>query len=448
MKKTLKLALCGLMLAGAMNAQVATLPNDYELEFEENWGTLPKAFSTDGKAKLISADILEEGGNVKINIYNSSFNIEHSFNIVPQTFRTRHIEERRAYVEVPGRLLTADFSNYGEEWLNWWNNADQYEKISFVVSESHYNSKIFGEELRYDHPDSDSIYTDDKGDIYSLLFKEYYDYSSDNYLKHTIGYFVISGTTAKFQYIDNKQTGEWVVDESETREGERFNYMTEIWNVVNIDDDWAYEIERPLLVTQNIFNTDGKYEYLRHKYTTYSNRLVGENDTDGDGITDVRVFESGYECVGFEIVSEDGNVITSFGVNAYDFEGVTLITWDGKRYLGFTAYDEDYNSSYQIYEINPNGSGITRASSAAFMHILPAMPKKNTSVTVEFGEESVKKGGQLMITDMNGRTVYRNAVAPGETSVRVPLRRMESGVYNVTLTNDGKKMETSKLIVR
>ena len=82
------------------------------------------------------------------------------------------------------------------------------------------------------------------------------------------------------------------------------------------------------------------------------------------------------------------------------------------------------------------------------MHILPAMPRKNTSVTVEFGEESVKKGGQLMITDMNGRTVYRNAVAPGETSVRVPLRRMESGVYNVTLTNDGKKMETSKLIVR
>ncbi len=449
MKKTWKLALCGLMLAGAMNAQVATLPNDYESEFYTGWHTLPRTFSTDGTAKLLSSDISEEGGNGIINIYNSSFNIEHSFEIVPQVFHWKHVVERRAYVEVPGRLLTADFSNYGEEWLNWWNNADRDEKISFVVSESHYNSKIFGEELRYDYPDSDSIYTDDKGDIYSLLFKEYYDYISGNYFKHTIGYFVISGTTAKFQYIDNKQTGEWVVSESETRESESFNYTTTISHVVNIDDDLAHELERPLIVTQNIFNTDEKYEYIKDKYTTYSNRLVGEEDTDGDGITDVRAFESGREYAGFEIVSEDGNVIASFNATDDNYGSLTLIQWEGKRYLGFSVYDDDEGSeNFHIYKINPNGSGITRASSTAFMHILPAMPKKNTSVTVEFGEESVKKGGQLMITDMNGRTVYRNAVAPGETSVRVPLRRMESGVYNVTLTNDGKKVETSKLIVR
>ena len=67
---------------------------------------------------------------------------------------------------------------------------------------------------------------------------------------------------------------------------------------------------------------------------------------------------------------------------------------------------------------------------------------------MELDEESVKDGGQLMITDMNGRTVYNNAVAPGETSVQVPLRRMASGAYNVTLLNRGKKVESSKLIIR
>lgn len=439
MKKTWKLALCGLMLAGAMNAQVATLPNDYELEFEENWGTLPKAFSTDGKAKLISADILGEGGNVKVNIYNSSFNIEHSFDIVPQTFQTKHIEERRAYVEVPGELEDKTFRISKQEW---WSTGSQEDKIAYIMG----NLYDFIEFSSYYSFDRDSIYTDKNGDTYIYLIDHIDEYESFlGEMDLTIGYFILSETTVKFQPIYNKPIGEWVVDESETREGEMLNYMTEIWNVVNIDDDWAYEIERPLLVTQNIFNTDGKYEYLRYKYTTYSNRLVGENDTDGDGITDVRAFESGYECVGLEVVSEDGNVIASF-VDIGDISA-DLILWEGKRYLGFSVYGED-NDSYQIYEITPNGSGITRASSAAFMHILPAMPKKNTSVTVEFGEESVKKGGQLMITDMNGRTVYRNAVAPGETSVRVPLRRMESGVYNVTLTNDGKKMETSKLIVR
>lgn len=439
MKKTLKLALCGLMLAGAMNAQVATLPNGYygDFNFEESWGTHPKAFSADGKAKLFST-VISKDGNAKINIYNSSFNIEHSFDIAPQVFQSKHIEERRAYVEVPGELQTQDLTNnVEEEWLNWWKSANQEARIDYWRDYKYRILEGFDTYIRFDR---DSIYADNNGDIYIYLQEFDYDYS----LKIT-SCIVLSNTTITYQPITYQRIGEWVVDESETREGEMLNYMTEIWNVVNIDDDWAYEIERPLLATQNIFNTDGKYEYLRYKYTTFSNRFIGESDQNGDGIADVRSFESGYERVGLEVVSEDGNVITSFDVG--DVEEATLLLWDEKRYLGFYIYGED-NDSYQIYEINPNGSGITRANSAAFMHILPAMPKKNTSVTVEFGEESVKKGGQLMITDMNGRTVYRNAVAPGETSVRVPLRRMESGVYNVTLTNDGKKMETSKLIVR
>ena len=442
MKKTWKLALCGLMLAGAMNAQVATLPNDYDGYFEEDWGTLPKSFSTDGKAKLISADILGERGNVKINIYNSSFNIEHSFDIAPQVFQSKHVGERRAFVEVPGEWMIANLANNDAEWMNWWNNASSYEKTEYVWYGRY---QIFGEFPNIDYYTGDSIYTDTNGDIHFYLIQEDWDYFSGQFVKFVRGHFVISGTTVKFQPIAYTRTGEWVIDENETREGEWLNYMTDIWNVVNIDADWAYEMERPLLATQNIFNTDEKYEYLRYKITTYSNRLAGETDTDGDGIADVRAFESGYEYVGLEVVSEDGNVIASFDIG--DVESPSLILWEGKRYLGFNVYGED-NDSYQIYEINSNGSGITRASSAAFMHILPAMPKKNTNVTVELGEESVKNGGQLMITDMNGRTVYRNAVAPGETSVRVPLRRMESGVYNVTLTNKGQKVETSKLIIR
>ncbi len=443
MKKTWKLALCGLMLAGAMNAQVATLPNDYDGYFEENWGTLPKSFSTDGKAKLISADILGERENAKINIYNSSFNIEHSFDIAPQVFQSKRVGERRAFVEVPGEWMIANLANNDAEWMNWWNNASSYEKMDYVL----YNMyKIFEEFPYLDYHYRDSIYTDTNGDIHFYLLQDEYDYFSGQYIEFVRGHFVISGTTVKFQPTAYTRTGEWVVDENETREGEWLNYMTDIGNVVNIDADWAYEMERPLLATQNIFNTDEKYEYLRYKITTYSNRLVGEGDTDGDGIADVRAFESGYEYVGLEVVSEDGNVIASVDVG--DVEGgCDLILWEGKRYFGFDVYNGE-NFEYQIYEINPNGNNITRVSSQAFMHILPAMPRKNTSVTVELGEESVKNGGQLMITDMNGRTVYRNAVDPGETSVRVPLRRMASGVYNVTLTNKGQKVETSKLIIR
>lgn len=439
MKKTLKLALCGLMLAGAANAQVVTLPTDY---YDGDMGILPKSFSTDGKVKLLAAEELGEGGNIKIRTYNNSFNIEHSFEVVPQRLLNKRVTERRAIVAIPGEFITINTKDltYNE---TPWSQVSQEEKIRFLRNEGQRLIWYYG----YDNIDfrRDSIYTDANGDVYMYLINSVYDYDFGKEEERTVGAFVLNDETLKFQPITYSRTGEWEV--VETEEYEYTNYMIAIWNVINMDSDWSSELELPLLATQTLFNADAKYEYIRYKRVAYSNRAEGdERDTDGDGITDVRSFRSGHDNAGIEVVSEDGNVIASF--DAGDTEGATLILWEGKRYLGFYVHDEDYNWSFHIYEINPNGNSITRASSEAFMHILPAMPRKNTSVTVEFGEESVKNGGQLMITDMNGRTVYRNSVTSGETTVRVPLRHMASGIYNVTLVNGGKKVESSKLIVR
>lgn len=504
-----------------MNAQVATLPESWN----EGLGILPKVFSADEKTKLVTTELLGEDENLKVSIYNSSFNVEHSFEIAPQIRLSKTVYERRAAVATPGELVTLRTENYGVERL--WNQASKEEKIEWLREYNHLSHLLLQQGYDIDYYEKDSIYTDTNGDVYIYLIgwgytkgtcilngntlkfqsetseefatietddivlyvpwsqgsqeerikclkrngssilhdNDCFDYHWDRDSIHTdtngdvymyligydysmyderaIGAFVLSGETLKIQPITCQWTGEWeVVD---TYEDKYTDYMEEIWDMLNFDENLFYELEGDIIVTQTLFNTDEKYEYIRCKCTTYSDRLIGEEDRDGDGIADTRSFRSGYEYVGIEVVSEDGNVIASF--DAGDTEGGDLIIWEGKRYLRFYDYSGEENA-YKFYEINPNGSGITRASSATFMHILPAMPKKNTSVTVEFGEESVKKGGQLMITDMNGRTVYRNAVAPGETSVRVPLRRMESGVYNVTLTNDGKKMETSKLIVR
>ena len=438
MKKTLKLALGALMMAGAVNAQVATLPNGY---YDYEWGVLPKLFSSDGKGKLVATEYSGEGSNIKVNVYNSSFNVEHSFEIVPHITTSKTVTERRAYEAVPGELLTGDVTIFGEEFVNdYWNNSNINEKINLVSTSSN-KARLFGRDFDT-YCDRDSVYTDDKGDIYCYLFGEVY--INGSYDESIIGYYIISGTTVKYQFIDNKRTGEWEVVEVDEYTGE--NYMSAMWNMMNIDDDWSYELGEPLIVTQTLFNADAKYEYLRDKRVSYSDRITYENDNDGDGIVDYRTISSGYDFAGYEVVSEDGNVIASFDVD--DVDGKYLILWGGKRYLGFNVYGDNNGYSFLIYEINSNGSGITRASSEAFMHILPAMPRKNTTVTVELGEESAKNGGQLMITDMKGRTVYTTPVAPNETSVQVPLRRMASGVYSVTLMNRGQKIENSKLIIR
>ncbi|MBR3897587.1 MAG: T9SS type A sorting domain-containing protein [Bacteroidaceae bacterium] len=442
MKKTLKLALCSLMLAGAANAQVATLPEGH---YDYGHGILPKAFSSDGKAKFLATEELGEDGNIKIHTYNSSFNVEHSFEVIPQKLSDKTITEQRALVVTSGEYVTIDPNKIEHIWeddYGWednhasWSQASQEEKVEWLkFGMDDISDGLFDWD---DYNGKDSIYTATNGDVYFYLHG---NYAFDEPALSTI--VVLSGTTVKYQPITCQRTGEWEV--IDTNEDEYENTMTVIWNVINIDNDWSYELSDPLLATQTLFNTDAKYEYIRYKYVAYSDQVSDGRDTDGDGIPDKRTVRSGYDYAGLEVVSEDGNVIASFDVG--DIEGRYLILWEGKRYFMLEVYNEG-NYEYQIYEINPNGNNITRVSSQAFMHILPAMPKKNTSVTVELGEESVKDGGQLMITDMNGRTVYNNAVAPGETSVQVPLRRMASGVYSVTLMNRGQKIENSKLIIR
>ena len=525
MKKTLKLALGALMMAGAVNAQVATLPNGY---YDYEWGVLPKLFSSDGKGKLVATEYSGEGSNIKVNVYNSSFNVEHSFEIVPHITTSKTVTERRAYEAVPGEFVTLNTERI--ELSRQWNQASLESKIEWLKEEYHLNV-LLSDIDRYVRWERNSIYTDTNGDVYIYLIgwddryeaeqtngtfvlsgetlkfqsatsegfvtidMEYYgniipiswsqasqeekiewlrrngrdfyvpdwDRDSihtntngdvymylistvyiDDYPELAIGAFVLNGATLKYQPIDYLRTGEWEVVEVDEYTGE--NYMSAIWNMMNIDDDWSYELGEPLIVTQTLFNADAKYEYLRDKRVSYSDRITYENDNDGDGIVDYRTISSGYDFAGYEVVSEDGNVIASFDVD--DVDGKYLILWGGKRYLGFNVYGDNNGYSFLIYEINSNGSGITRASSEAFMHILPAMPRKNTTVTVELGEESAKNGGQLMITDMKGRTVYTTPVAPNETSVQVPLRRMASGVYSVTLMNRGQKIENSKLIIR
>lgn len=412
------MALCGLMLAGAANAQVATLTDD-------QWGISPKAFSADGEAKLIS---VEQSGEYQgiINVYNSTFEVEHSFDFTFGNCGYERVTEQRAWVYTPGELENKDISSLLGISEEQWNSLSQEEKIS-ILRTSFYT-------------DIDSVSTAPNGDVYIYVIKRDYFNGYESY--RIEGAYILSGSIVKYQPYTSKRTGEWEVINTYG-----YSYSASfpnIYNFTDLDNDWSYETGASILTTQTLFNSDEKYEYLRYKRTAY-NRIRNEWDTDGDGNIDYRELEDGSEIIGIEVVSEDGNVISSFDVG--DVEDAHLLLWAGKRYLGFYIYSED-NYTFQIYEINPTGNSITRASSAAFMHILPAMPKKNTSVTVELGEESVKNGGQLMITDMNGRTVYRNAVAPGETSVKVPLRRMASGVYHVTLTNDGQKVETSKLIIR
>lgn len=427
MKKFMKLTMLSLLMAGGAQAQVATIPEIWQ-PLDIGLCALPKAYSTDGKAKLVYYESLEEGGNIKINVYNSSFNVEHSFEVAPQSLVSKTVREERAIVSTP----VGDFEYFEPSYISidngWWETETitQAERIEVLKHNARY---LWG----------DSAYTEtvQKGDDVYFYYYGDHRYTGQTCLK---GIFLLNGTTLKVQNMDNFfKTGEWeITDESEyTNE----YYLDVIWNSCDLDNYDNREQGLPLLVTQTFFNTDAKYEYLRYKYVE-THSIEDEADTDSDGIIDKRYVRDGYKCVGIEVVSEDGNVLTSFDVG--EIYSPEILLWGGKRYIIL----ESDTDGYIIYEINPTGNGVTRVNSENFMHILPAMPRQNTIATVELSEESAKNGGQLVITNMSGRTVYQQVVNPGETSVQLPLRRISSGAYNVTLLNCGRKVESSKLIIR
>ena len=195
MKKTLKLALCGLMLAGAMNAQVATLPESWN----EGLGILPKVFSADEKTKLVTTEQLGEDGNLKVSIYNSSFNVEHSFEIAPQIRLSKTVYERRAAVATPGEFVTLRTENISVERL--WNQASKEEKIEWLRK----NNNDYLLDLLWNHGyyinyhEKDSIYTDTNGNVYIYLIGEGYDDSTGDRVKKTLGTCILNGNTLKFQ---------------------------------------------------------------------------------------------------------------------------------------------------------------------------------------------------------------------------------------------------------
>ena len=111
-------------------------------------------------------------------------------------------------------------------------------------------------------------------------------------------------------------------------------------------------------------------------------------------------------------------------------------------------YGYEYTNSWNIYLIEKETNSVRKVNAAPLMSVMPVLAERNSTVNVTLDAETAKNGGELIITDSNGRTVGRSYVEAGQTSVPVTTDRMGSGVYNITLTEKGQKVENARIIVK
>jgi len=204
--------------------------------------------------------------------------------------------------------------------------------------------------------------------------------------------------------------------------------------LIDFDDStFGEQISGGLLVTQTLFNNDDKIEYVR--YTTYDSNYTNKVKT-------------------FTIVNEDDEVLATIdGPEENSYSAARILKWGDNHYFCMFSYYHDESSntmkySSDIYLIEKETNSVRKVNAAPLMSVMPVLAERNSTVNVTLDAETAKNGGELIITDSNGRTVGRSYVEAGQTSVPVTTDRMDSGVYNITLTEKGQKVENARIIVK
>ena len=171
--------------------------------------------------------------------------------------------------------------------------------------------------------------------------------------------------------------------------------------------------------TQTLFNDDDKYEYV-----IYSNNS-------------------------YQVINSDNEIVCTLDITPdyYYPDELPLYRWGGKYYFSHEDYAEDQGiTTFYLYD--RNAQSVKKVESAPMMTMMRQIAKKNETVEIVIAEEAVKDGGEIIVTDMGGRNVYSRDIKIGESKVLMPVRRLSSGVYNVSFVTKGKRIESSKLIVR
>lgn len=405
-------------------------------------GAIGKEFTNTGKGIVYT---MEEGDDaVEFKLYDEQFNATQTLSVKTNENYNRRVTERREVMVTEGYK---DYSNRTYRYIDWWNTY-KYGNVSFevdsiaefIIDSDHYNGVdsicIMGDSVKLI---TDYYNEETEGKKYP---SQYYIYKEQQLYRVSVSY--------KSAY-----TGEWVT-EVEHYGSEYAEFLLRYYDMdapVVIDE----AASGYLFGTQSLFNNDSKLEFVRTVYEELPDDSPDERDRDNDGEVDYRVTYYDDRTKAFEIINEDNEVLTTINCPANSkYSYPYLFKWGNNRYLAILSSFRDYYNgdyyeytySWNIYLIEKGTNSIRKVNAAPLMSAMPVLAERNSTVNVTLDAETVKNGGELVITDSNGRTVGRSYVEAGQTSVPVTTDRMGSGVYNITLTEKGQKVENARIIVK
>lgn len=223
--------------------------------------------------------------------------------------------------------------------------------------------------------------------------------------------------------------------------------------------------------SQTFFNDDIKFEYVRYKaevcegggmsdsfnpdYRDAAEYLFGitASDRDGDGEEDFRQKRFGVRYTGLEVVSEDGTVIYSFPIpdNCKGNASIEFFKSDNciLAQAEFSWYNEnlDYVHTTRFYRIDKSTgvAKVIRDENRISASPNPANHGAPITITIPAGNNTPRS---ISVSSLDGERIYSQAVDPETTKVSIPTQGFTSGMYIFTLMENGRSIESCKIMIR
>lgn len=209
-------------------------------------------------------------------------------------------------------------------------------------------------------------------------------------------------------------------------------------------------------LSQTLFNSDESYEYLVPKY-----KLVEGTYSGGTSVVDpsrieltrstVVSKEASLALCGFQVVSEDGNVLQDLMFDNYlggsYVNDPVVLTIGSNTYIAFDGRDSEGKSATIFYKIDRTTSSIQKVRTVpGGMNLSSTIANKGADIQVNFSDNN-EKGSEISVFSANGAKVKSIKVPAGQKTATFNVNGA-AGMYLVNRAQNGKANETKKIVIK
>ena len=414
MKKITTLMLL-LALAGSAKA-------DLVLKAKGSIDVCPGLFTTSGNSVVHSIN-----DNV-VTIYTSDFLVDKTFTCVKSEYQWGSVIEV-ATVTPTGLNIVPD---------NIYGSKNYYTSYMFEASSG---GEMINKMKEYDPSGTLFLFTDPMGN-FACYFYEGYSFKYENLFGKkypTSWYALIDGYVYCINTYDsfytlayNEESAVWtrISEDIETRNDGILGF-----SIVYEGEKESY---KGIRLSQNIFNTDDKWEYVVSEYgpLEFSYYIQSEVINDDGTITLTRRGSCFGNPSSYAVFNEDGTKLGSLpSHDGFIPDGFII---NGKKYVTFD--DDDYECLYEIVG-NDSDFDLIETVQAKSDRRLDA---KRGIVTVDINTEQA--GGEVVVSTTDGKVMASKKVGVGQTQINE--QPLPTGIYVVSLLRDGRVVESEKYLVQ